>query len=79
MLALLWQFLAEKLGNSDDGPASEDGQESDERAGRFTGSLLDWSVDYAHGATGSQQEAAQEIAQLQEKAELLDDSERYRK
>lgn len=73
MLALLWQFLADKLGNSDDG------QESDERAGRFTGSLLDWSVDYAHGATGSQQEATREIAQLQEKAELLDDNERYRK
>jgi hypothetical protein len=78
MLAVLWQFLAEKLGDAGDESASDTGETSDERAGRFAGSLLDWSVHYSHGAAGSQQEAAREIAQIQEKAEILDDQDRHR-
>lgn len=57
--------------SSDDG-GSDDG-------GQFTGSLLDWSVNYGHGPDGGRGEAAREMAEIQEKAEMLDEQDRHRR
>ncbi len=57
--------------SGDDGDSDDDGQ--------FTGSLLDWSVNYGHGPDGGRGEAAREMAQIQEKAELLDEQDRHRR
>ena len=72
MFNLIVHYLARKLGENGD---AEDG---DEDSGGFVGSALDWSVNYGHGTAGDA-EAAREIAGIQEKAEVLDEQERYRK
>ncbi|WP_324663732.1 hypothetical protein [Haloarcula sediminis] len=58
---------------------SGDGEGSDDDDGQFAGSLLDWSVNYGHGPDGGRGEAAREMAQIQEKAELLDEQDRHRR
>jgi hypothetical protein len=58
------------------------GRDTDERSttGDGTaGSLLDWSVNYSHGPDGGRGEAAREIAQIQETADLLDEQEQHRR
>ena len=67
MIGLLVQRFLKKWNSGD----SED---ADESSG-FAGSMLDWSVNYGHGATTGH-EASREIAQIQEKAELLDEQDR---
>ena len=57
--------------------AGDDGESDDE--GQFTGSLLDWSVNYGHGPDGGRGEAAREMAQIREKAELLDEQDQHRR
>jgi hypothetical protein len=68
---LIVHHITRKLG--EDGDSDAGGGDS----GEFAGSMLDWSVNYGHGTAGDA-EAAREIAGIQEKAELLDDDERYR-
>ncbi|MBX0305161.1 hypothetical protein [Haloarcula salinisoli] len=72
MTRLLLRRLLAALSGEDDG--TEGGDES-----QFTGSLLDWSVNYGHGPDGGRGEAAREMAQIQEKAEMLDEQEQYRR
>ena len=50
----------------------------DDGDGGHAGSLLDWSVDYGHGTAG-RAERARELAQIQERAEVLDDAEGERR
>jgi len=45
----------------------------------FAGSVLDWSVNYGHGQNGGRREAAREMAQIQEKAEMLNEQEHHRR
>jgi len=66
--------LIGKLLNATSNEDSESGSES-----RFTGSLLDWSVNYGHGPDGGRGEAAREMAQIQSKAELLDEQDQHRR
>ena len=72
MFNLIVHYLARKLGEDGD---AEDG---DGGGSGFAGSMLDWSVNYGHGIAGDA-EAAREIAGIQEKAEVQDEKERYRK
>ena len=71
MFNLIVHYLARKLGEDSDTDSE------DEDSGGFAGSALDWSVNYSHGTAGNA-EAAREIAGIQEKAEVLDEQERYR-
>ena len=73
MTRLLLRRLLNALsgGDSDGGGGDNEGQ--------FTGSLLDWSVNYGHGPDGGRGEAAREMAQIQEKAEMLDEQDHYRR
>ncbi|SEO93111.1 hypothetical protein SAMN05216388_102362 [Halorientalis persicus] len=65
------QWLGERLGHTD----SADGGDSDGSNGsRFVPSVLDASVRYAHG--GSRTGLESEIAQMEEKARVLDDQRR---
>ena len=75
MIGLLFRRLLKAVsGNSDEG--ASDGSADD---GEFAGSLLDWSVNYGHGPDGGRGEAAREMAQIQEKAELLDEQDQHRR
>jgi len=73
MSAMIGRLLARLL-NATSGNGSKSGSES-----QFAGSVLDWSVNYGHGPDGGRQEAAREIAQIQEKAEMLDEQEHHRR
>ena len=66
--------LLGRLLKASSGDDSESGSKS-----QFAGSLLDWSVNYGHGPDGGRGEAAREMAQIQAKAELLDEQERHRR
>ena len=70
MFNLIVHYLARKLGEDSDTDSE------DEDSGGFAGSALDWSVNYSHGTAGNA-EAAREMAQIQEKVELLDDDDRF--
>jgi len=70
MLTLIGQYIARSRG--------DDSDEQSEGQSGYAGSLLDWSVNYGHGTT-THHEAAREIAQIQEKAEILDRQDNYRK
>ncbi|MFC6757502.1 MULTISPECIES: hypothetical protein [Haloarcula] len=70
MTRLLLRRLLEALSGEDDGTES-----SDESS--FAGSMLDWSMYYGHD--GGRGEAAREMAQIQEKAEMLDEQEQFRR
>ena len=72
MFNLIVHYFARKLG--EDGE-NEDGES---HGGGFAGSVLDWSVNYGHG-TGGNAEAAREMAGIQEKAEVLDEQDQYRR
>jgi len=54
------------------------GGDTDTERSDFAGSLLDWSINYGHGQDGGRQEAVREMAQIQEKAELLDEQDQHR-
>ena len=69
MFNIVVHYLAHRLGS--------DGDDGDEDGGH-AGSLLDWSVNYGHG-TASRTEEARELAQIQEKAEVLEETERDRR
>ena len=75
MTRLLLRRLLNAL--SGDDAEDADGESGDES--RFTGSLLDWSVNYGHGPDGGRGEAAREMARIQEKAEMLDEQDHHRR
>ena len=50
----------------------DDADTESEKSG-FAGSTLDWSINYSHGVDNS--EAAREMAEIQEQADILDDEE----
>ena len=70
MTRLLLRRLLNALSGDDSGSDDES---------QFTGSLLDWSVNYGHGPDGGRGEAAREMAQIQEKAEVLDEQDQHRR
>ncbi|MDS0259357.1 hypothetical protein NDI56_08135 [Haloarcula sp. S1CR25-12] len=75
MIGRLFQrFLNAVSGDSDEDRSDGSGDDS-----VFAGSLLDWSINYGHGPDGGRGEAAREMAQIQEKAELLDEQDHYRR
>ena len=59
------------------GESDEDADGSGDSA--FAASLLDWSVNYGHGPDGGRGEAAREMAQIQAKAERLDELDQHRR
>ena len=71
------RLLLRRLLNALSGDDSDDGGSDDES--QFAGSLLDWSVNYGHGPDGGRGEAAREMAQIQEKAEMLDEQDHHRR
>lgn len=71
MLKRIGQYLAELLDGSDSRTADSDRT--------FTGSMLDWSVNYAEGGGQSQAEGAKEIANLQEKSRVLEEEGKHRR
>jgi len=72
---LLLRRLLEAI-SIDSTDSGSDGESGDDR---FTGSLLDWSVNYGHGPDGGRGEAAREMAQIQEKAAVLDEQDQHRR
>jgi len=66
MFRALRKRLARLLGRESDGDSDDDGA--------FAGSVLDWSTNYAHGASDG--EGARELAAIREKAETLEDQRR---
>ena|GEM_PF-838342 len=75
MTRLLLRRLLEAI-SSDGTDSGSDDESSDDG---FAGSLLDWSVNYGHGPDGGRGEAAREMAQIQEQAEVLDEQDQHRR
>ncbi|WP_262180932.1 hypothetical protein [Haloarcula laminariae] len=73
MIGRLYRRLREHVASGGSGDA-ENGA-----SGGFAGSMLDWSVNYSHGPDGGRGEAAREMAQIQAKAEMLDEQDRRRR
>jgi len=73
------RLLLRRLLNAVSGDDSEDADDGRDDGDGVAGSLLDWSVDYGHGPDGGRGEAARELAQIQEKAELLAEQDRQRR